>query len=513
MFRLKRATLAGATILATAWLGACSTNNAGTAAGEGNVLRVAQQAFPSTLDPHDANESAAAIVHRHLFQTLVTQTPEMEIVPNLATSWQQVNDTTIEFTLRQGVTFHNGDELTADDVVFSLLRALDNPRVSHIVGMLDASTVEAVDRYTVRVGTAEPFSPLLNHLSHPAGSIVPQQLITEIGDAAFADNPVGSGPFQYASRIHGDFVELDRFEDYTGTATDLDGMIFRTIIEGSSRIIELETGEIDVVLAVDPSDVSRVDNDANLVLHRAPDLRTEYLGFNVNNEYLSNVLVRRAIAHAINTEDIIHAVFEGIGARALGPIGPNVFGAYAGVEGHAFDPALSLELLAEAGLADGFELNFLIDEAPLRVAQATIIQNQLAQIGITASITTRDWATYIQETGEGAHDIFLLGWTTVTGDADYGLYALFHSRNAGAPGNRSFFENAELDALLDEAKATTDEATRIELYRQAQLIIVEEAPWAFIRHGENIVGLSGRVQNFELHPAAHHNLSVISLEN
>ncbi|MCL1948957.1 MAG: ABC transporter substrate-binding protein [Turicibacter sp.] len=513
MKRSKRLALAGLSVFATLALAACGTTPATDEPGtvsDSQSLTVASSAFPSNLDPHAQNESAAAIINRHIFQTLVTQTPDMEIAPNLAESWHNVDDRTVEFKIREGVTFHNGQPLTSQDVVFSIIRALESGVVSHIVGMIDPDSVVAIDDYTVQIGTVEPFSPLLNHLSHPAASVLPYG--TELQDEAFADSPIGSGPFKYAGRAAGDFVRIERFDDFVGEASTLEEITFRTIVEDSTRVIALETGEVDLVLNVAPSDVRRVEDTDGLTLLREPDLRTEYLGFNFNNEFLANPLVRRAISHAIDYDGIISAVFEGIGTRARGPLAPTVFGFYDGLEGYETDMDLARELLAEAGYEDGdISLLFLVDENQQRNQMATIIANSLRQIGIEVDIQTRDWSTYLTDTGDGVHDLFLLGWTTVTGDADYGLNALFHTNNIGAAGNRTFYSNPELDDLIDRAQLETDEATRLELYREAQQIIVEDAPWAFIRHGENIVGVSNRVQNFQLHPAAHHELTYVVL--
>lgn len=512
MSRSKKLSLLGVGILSIGYLAslsACGSASTGASAG-GNTLRVAAAAFPSTLDPHGGNEAAAAIVNRQVFETLVYQNTAMEIQPGLAKSWEYVDDRTIEFKLEEGVTFHNGEAFTAEDVVFSLNRALDSTFISHIVEMIDRDSLEAVDDYTVRVGTTEPFSPLLSHLSHPATAILDEGTVMDAGET-FADHPIGTGPFKYEDRVYGETITLVRNEDYYKDLATIDGIEFRTISEGSSRLIALETDEVDINLAVDPADVKRVEEDSHLTLVRDADLSTSYLGFNVSKEPFNNKLVRQAINYAVDVEGMIEAVYEGIGARAVGPIGSAVFGYHNNLAPYEYNPEKAKELLAEAGYPDGFTTTILTDENNVRVALATVIQNQLAAIGIQADVNQREWATYISETAEGKTDMFLLSWSTVTGDADYGLDALFHSRNKGAAGNRTFYENAQVDRLLDEGKVVTDEGKRLAIYEEVQEIIVEEAPWLFIRHGENLVGINNRVENFELHPAAHHNLSQIKL--
>ena len=243
---------------------------------------------------------------------------------------------------------------------------------------------------------------------------------------------------------------------------------------------------------------------------RDANLSVTYIGFNVDKAPFNDVRVRQAINLAVDMEAVVNAVYAGVGSPAKGPLGPNVFGANMDLEGWDRDLDTARALLAEAGFADGFTTTLWTNDNLQRVQIAEIVQNQLADVGITVEIVEVEWTKYLADTAAGLHDMFILGWTTVTADADYGLYALFHSSAVGTPGNRTFYRNARVDELLDLGRTTTDQAARLAAYREAQEIIRNEAPWVFTWNGENISGTQSNVTGFKQHPAGHHNLAGVS---
>lgn len=473
---------------------------------------VAQGADPASLDPHGKNEQPASRVRIQMFETLVNTDAEMNIHPGLAESWEQIDEQTWEFKLREGVLFHNGEELTANDVLYTFARAKEAPEVAHIVAaMLDLDACEALDTYTVRLVTTEPFGPMLTHLAHPAaGAIVNEKATEEAGDE-FGIKPVGTGPFKFVSWDIQEQIVLERYEDYWGEPAKTQRIVFRPISENTVRTIELETGAVHIAYDIPPNDVAKVEENDALQMIRASNFSTTYVGFNCAKEPFDDVRVRQAINYAVNMDEIVEAVYKGTGSPAKGALGPNVRFSNQDLEPYEYDPDKAIELLAEAGYGDGdIELVIWTNDNQLRVDIATMMVFQLSQVGITASQETVEWGAYLDDTAAGKHDLFILGWTTVTGDADYGLYALFHSSQHGEAGNRTFYTDERVDELLDEARAALDE-DRGALYYEAQQIIRDDAPWIFTWTGEDLVGADARIDGFELHPAGSYKLAPVSL--
>lgn len=491
-------------------IGGCSpSSDTGTVK---DVLVVAMGGNPVTLDPHGSNDQPSSRVHRQIYETLIYQTESLQLEPMLATSWTQVDELTFEFKLKQGVKFHNGEELTASDVKFTIERALKSAFIGHIVGAIDPEGITVVDTYTIRISTKQPFAPMLTHLAHPAMAILNEKAVLAAGDD-YGTNPVGTGPFKFASWDFDEKVTLTRFDDYHGAAPALREVVFRIVPDNTVRTIELETGGADIAYDIQPADVSRVDSDPNLVLVRDANLSVTYIGFNTEKAPFNDVRVRQAINLAIDMEAVVNAVYAGVGSPAAGPLGPNVFGANLSLAPYNRDLTAARALLAEAGFANGFNTTLWTNDNLQRVQIAEIVQNQLADVGIGIEIIEVEWSKYLADTAAGLHDMFILGWTTVTADADYGLYALFHSSAKGTPGNRTFYGNDRVDELLDLGRTTADQNARLAAYREAQEIIRDDAPWIFTWNGENLTGINKSVKGFVQHPAGHHKLDKVSFSD
>jgi peptide/nickel transport system substrate-binding protein len=207
---------------------------------------------------------------------------------------------------------------------------------------------------------------------------------------------------------------------------------------------------------------------------------------------------------------VVNAVYLGVGAPAKGPLGPNVFGANLDLVEYAKNIERAKQLLADAGFPNGFTTTIWTNENQARVDIAEIVQEQLAAVGIEVKIEVVEWTKYLADTAAGLHDMFILGWTTVTADADYGLFALFHSSAKGTAGNRTFYGNDRVDELLNIGRTTVDANARLAAYKEAQQIIRDDAPWIFTWTGENIAGTRANVVGFVQHPAGHHKLVDVS---
>lgn len=487
----------------------CGQKAAEETKGEKDTLVIAQGADAKSLDPHATNDQPSSRVSKQIYDTLVKATVDMELVPGLAESWEQLDETTWKFNIRKGVKFHNGEELKASDVKFSLDRMLASQKVAHIVEAIDS--VEVKDDYTVIIKTKEPFGPLLAHLSHTAASILNEKAVTEAGEN-YGQNPVGTGPFKFVSWEAGDRITLERFDDYYLGPAKVKRVIFRNITEGTNRTIGLETGEVDIAYDIEPIDKDRVANHEKLQLIEGPSLSYAYIGMNTQKAPFDNPKVRKAINYAINVDDIINAVLNGAGQKANSPIGPRVFGHNEEIKAYDYNPEKAKELLKEAGYENGFDTTIWTNDNPVRMQIAQIVQAQLKEVGINVTIEPLEWGSYLERTAKGEHDMFILGWVTVTADADYGLYALYHSSQHGGAGNRDFYTNPEVDKLLEEGRTAIDPEKREEAYKKAQEIIVNDAPDVMLYYGTQNAGTQKFVKGFELHPAGHHSIYTVSFE-
>jgi peptide/nickel transport system substrate-binding protein len=255
-----------------------------------------------------------------------------------------------------------------------------------------------------------------------------------------------------------------------------------------------------------PSDVARIEADENLTMLRQLNFTVNYIGFNTQHPPFDNRLVRQAINYAIDTDAIMSSILHNIGRPATGPIGAMVYGSISHeLTGYPYNPDRARELLAEAGYADGFSTTFWFNiPNPVREDIAELVQAQLRNVNIDVDLVSMEFATYLERTSAGEHDMFILGWGTMTGDADYGLYALFHSSAFGAPGNRAFFDDPRVDDLLDRGRAETNPEQRLAIYAEVQRIISDEAPWLFVNQDETLMATNPRLRGFEINPAGQH---------
>ena len=458
------------------------TPTTGDGSGETHLM-VVQPMMPTNFDPVLNSEIPAARAIGLIYNTLVYQDENMNFIPGLATSWEFLDAQTAVFTLREGVLFHNGNVMTADDVVFSLNRAGASAHVAAITNFIQEAV--ALDDHTVQLTTVEPFAPMLAHLAHSATSIVNREEVERIGDDAHGQAPVGTGPFRFYNHVAGDRFELARFEDFNavkpglpeGQLPVIEHITFRIVPEPGVRTIELETGAAHILVDVAATEVQRIRDHADLDMYEIPNFAVNtWLGFNVERAPFDDIRVRQAIAYAIDIETIVDVAWAGLGQIARGPL-PTTVGGAIEFPIHPINIERARELMAEAGFADGFSTNVWLNEGnAMRADAATMIQAQLRALNIETTINIYEWGVLLPGTADGEHDMALMGWTTSTGEADYGLYPLFHSNNFGAGGNRFFYHNPRVDYLINLGRTNTDHAFRMDAYREVQELIMEDMP-------------------------------------
>ena len=507
MKTMTRRSVAVAMVLLVAAGMAFATGVQETGPIDSDTLTIGMGAEPESLDPVKMTSAPAATVGEHVVERLIYMEEDGALTPMLATSWDSNDEGTVwTFDIREGTEFHDGEPLNAEAVAVNLRRFV-NPDVGAAYAFLlgTVEQIEAVDEYTLQLTLSQPFAPILSHLSHSfVGIVSPAQLEDLAPDETF-EVPVGTGPYEMVEWNRGESISLTVNEDYWGDVPQIPNVNFRFIPESSALIVALETGNIDAMMRVPPQEVDRLEADPNIEVVRQSSVRTIYIGFNNVREPFDDERVREALNYAVDKQAIVDGLFEGF-TVADAPVVPAVFG-HESVGPYEYNPERARELLAEAGYPDGFEMTIHhpTGRYPLDATVAEVIQDQLSDVGVEVTLETREWSSYLDFTSqppeEAEYDAFMLGWGTVTLDADYGLYALLHSRQWNPNGNnRGFYRNDEVDDLLDEARVTTDQDAREELYAQAIELIWDDAPWIFLYNQGQINANRTYVEGLIHHP-------------
>ena len=481
--------------------GATGTTAADAPAGGGGAdgdvrdeLTVAMATFIISLDPVMQNDTPSHQVRQMIFEPLIRFDPHtQELYGVLATNWDMPDAQTVNFELRQGVYFSNGDRFTGHDVAYTFERALESSFTRAMFGAIDH--VEVVDDYNVTFHLNMPFVPILNQLTFVQASIVNARAAQELGDA-FQDSPVGTGPFVLDHMVLGDRTVVTRNDNYWGPAPHLRQVTFRVVPEQSNRFIEVETGNADIALMIAPTDVPRAEETPSVELHRTPNFSYNYIGFNMRSDGpIADERVRHAITYALDIDAIVHNAFAGTGQRLTGPV-TSLTQYHIPME--PFTPNLdrARELLAEAGYPDGFSVRFWSNEGnQARADVGVMVQHQLREIGIEVTTEVVEWATYLERMGQAEHDMFILGWVGSM-DPDFHLYMLFHSENLGTSGNMSWLDHPEVDRLLDEGRMELDPVRRGEIYAEFQQLIRDIRPHIFLHQSEELNISTPEVRGF-----------------
>lgn len=473
-----------------------------------DTLVWAQGADITSLDPHQGKETPAVQVTKHIYDTLTVVNPETgELEPSLAESWEQTSDTSYVFKIRQGVKFHDGSELTAEDVKFSLDRAIASAAVSYIVDFIDA--VQVIDSYTVEISLDAPYAPALRNLSVPFSAIIPKAVV-EQDEEAFKLHPIGSGPYKLVEWKQGDSARLEAFGGYWGTPAVTKNLVMRVIPEAAQRTIALETGEIDLAYDILPNDMAKIDENPQLTLFEAPSLTCYYVSMNIKKAPFDNEKVRQAINYAIDRQLIIDTIACGAGQPADAIIAPLVFGYYSPGE-YEYNPEKAKELLAEAGYPDGFSTSLWVNDNQSRVEVCQALQAMFQDIGITCRVEVMEFGSFISGTSAGDHDMGYFGWVTSTTDADYTYYSLEHSSQQGAAGNRSFIDDPEVDELIEIGRSSADEAVRLKAYEDLAVRLKEISNNAPVIYNAITAGASAKVEGFVIDPIGYHKLDQVKV--
>ena len=494
-------------LLLSLFLVACGEKKSDSTETESKVVTVAQGAKPKSLDPYMYNAIPDLLVSRQFYNTLFSREKDGTIVPELAESYEYKNDKELDIVLKKGVKFHDGSELTADDVIFSIERMKKQPGSEVMVKEIDK--VEKVNDYEIKILLKNSSSPLLFNLAHPLTSIVNKKYVEAGNDLNIA--PMGTGAFKLVAYNDGEKIEMEAFQDYFEGAPKIQKLIIRSIPEDTSRLAALETGEIDIATGLAPINAQTVEANDKLELISEPTTATEYICLNVEKAPFTNKEFRQALNYAIDKKSIVDSIFSGKGKVAKSIVNPNVFGYYDGLEEFPYNPEKAKELIAKSGVKDTtFVLH--VNDNPVRLQVAQIIQANLKDIGVDVKIETLEWGTYVQKTGEGEFQAYLGGWVSGTSDADIVLYPLLDSKSIGASGNRARYSNPDFDKEVEMARTVLNPDERKEYYKNAQLIIQEDAPLINLYNKNENIGINKRILGFEYDPTTMHKFKNLDVK-
>jgi peptide/nickel transport system substrate-binding protein len=468
---------------------AASTAPATVEAGPTKVT-IAIGIDPLTLDPADETATMAMNIFSSMFDTLVEFDAEMHIKPSLATEWRNVDPTTWEFKLRSGVKFHNGEPVTAEDIAFSLNRIVHPDsklrRKSFLAGVKEA---KVVNESTIQVITSIPLAVVPNLMTYVY--IVPKTIV-EQDLAKFASAPIGSGPYQFKEWVKNEQTVLAKNPNYWRTPAQIDTVVWRTIPEDFSRISEVKTGGVDVIVFVPPDRVPELEQSSVLRVEKTPGLRTIFAGMNTWNKPFDNVKVRQAMNYAVDKNALITNLLGGFAVQNGSPVSKSVPGFCAQVQPYPYDPAKAKQLLAEAGYPDGFEITLEATPAmylqDVQIIQA--IAGQLEGVGVKVKSNLQEWALYWPRwLGKEVPGFYFLGF----GNGLVDSHAIFTSHLWKA-GRGLYFNHPELDALVAKGVGTFDTAERNKTYCDAQKFTHEQAPWIFLYDTVDLYAVRNRIE-------------------
>jgi peptide/nickel transport system substrate-binding protein len=476
-------------------------------------FRIALREDPDSLDPTQARTYVSRIVFAGMCDKLFDINEKLEIVPQLATSYEWTDPKTLVIKLRQGVVFHDGEKMDANAVKYSLERHLNMQgsfRRSEINAM---DHVEVVDPATVKIVLKAASSPFLAQLTDRSGMIVSPKA-AEAEGKDFTLKPVCAGPFRFVERVPQDHITLERFPQYWDAGRiKLDRVTYQTIPDSSIRLANLQAGSIELSEYVVPTDVDAVKKDPRLKLAMMDSLGFQTIELNVGNGPRAkspigeDPRVRRAFERAIDRDALVQVVYNGLYAPAAQGIPPASPMHVSSVKPQGRDVEAAKKLLQEAGVKTPVVVHLTVPNNPDLRQAGEIIQSMAAEAGFDVQITASEYASALDAANRGEFEAFLTAWSGRV-DPDGNLYSFYHT---GGPLNDMHYSNKTVDTVLDQARAVSDPAQRRDLYAKMMAQLDQDRPLIYLWFQKNIVGMSAKVQGFQQVPDGMIRLQGVSL--
>ena len=470
----------------------------GVVQAQNDRLIIGATAEVSGFDPRIATDVPSFERINVIMEPLVVFDRGLGLQPRLATGWELADDlSTITFSLREGVTWHDGSPFTAADVRFTFETVLDPD-----FGALNRSLYTAIasidtpDDFTVVFNLSDPNAFLVNNIAR-------MPIVQDGVDGTEANQrPIGTGPYKFVSQVRDDRLVLERYDGYWGGVGSIPTIEFRVIPEASTRLLAIEAGEVDMTQGQLPTtELARLDADPLLVLERTPGAGYTYLAFNMRSEPLDDVRVRQALNHLIPRQAIVDRVMAGNAFPGISMLLPTMPWFNPDVRQYDYNPELARQLLQDAGVDFARPLRLFTNENnPARVLILEILEFEFAQIGLNLEVRAEEFGAFIarvQQTDD--YDMFILGWGGQL-DPDRSMVRQFHSGDLGSS-NYSYYANPRVDELLELGRRTDPASPEsVAIYQEASAIVVEESPYAFIFYTEETALYQPYIAGFHVHP-------------
>ncbi len=469
---------------------------------------IARSTDANTLDTGYAYYEGEIDLMYHIYEGLVRfADDDLNVEPALALDWDVSEDGTVwTFNLREGVQFHDGSEFNADAVEFSFMRILDEDHPYYGLGdqglaymdwLLGSALAEvrAVDDYVVEFELVEPFGPFLTYMGMYSQYIVSPTAVEEHGEA-FASNPSGTGPFMFSEWRRDEYIVLEKFDGYWGDQPAIQSIVWKVVPDESTRLMELQAGQVHAIKSIAPAQLDTIANDENLRMMQKPGANLFFAAINHEAEPFDDVRVRRAVMHAINFEELVETLYEGLGTWAKTPMPPTIFGFYDDIEPYEYSVETAVSLLEEAGYPEGFDTTLHVFAESRGyigrpVDAAEIMSSYLGQAGINAEVIVNEWGTHRSLLREFEHDIGFVGWFDVPHPNNFLNALLLRAVD-------SHYRPDELSALSDQALSSYDRAEQAQYYREMQEISHRDVGMIPIAHSDYTAVVLSDISGFEL---------------
>ena len=418
-----------------------------------------------TLDPHEASDTYSIEVISMIYEQLIGIGKDGKYRPELAETWEIADDTQYVFHLRKGVRFHNGREMTADDVVFSLERA--KRHISSKAALENVRSVEALDEYTVKITTESPYSTLMRNLTTSYTSILCKSAVENDELAEI----VGTGPMIFTQYKPNYQTVLTRNNEYRDDKASVTTLTRRVIPDDSARTIALENGEIDYVSNLQSVDIERVKENPSLKTFETVSSNIAYLGFNTSKAPFNDIRVRQALHLATDKQKIIDSVYEGYGTACKSVFPTTLEGYNDELDLYPFDVERARKTLTASGYPDGFDMEIVLSSDD-RSRMAQILQDDYKKIGVNITISQMEFSSFLQYLEDDKHDAFIMSWSEGS-NHDLTVTTNFHSKG----GNRMHYSNVTVDQIIERARETLDWEMREPLYKELQKLVMHDSVW------------------------------------
>jgi peptide/nickel transport system substrate-binding protein len=472
------------------------------------------ESSPANLDPRVGADASSQYLDSLIFSSLVARDDHMDIVPDLATSWEQPDPVTYVLHLRRGVRFHDGHRLTAADVKYTFDSVLSGQIKTPKRGSFRlVQSVEARDDATIIFHLREPYASFLFSFVRPAIGIVPRG-----AGAEMAIHPMGSGPFRFVSARPDEEIVLERNPDYFGEPPKIRLLSFRVVPDATTRALELRKGSADIALdSLAPDMASVLTSDSRLALEEKPGTNITYIGVNFDDKLLARRDVRQALAFAMDRDALIRYLLRGEARAAASLLPPSHWAFEPEVTGYNYDPQRAEHLLDAANLPrgpDGIRLHLALKTSTEESARvlAGALQEEWGRIGVRLEIRPLEIGTLLADVNRGSFQLSLLRWIGANSDPDIFNF-VFNSRMTPPAGaNRGNYRNPDLDDLLDRARVEPDREVRRALYSQVQKIVAVDQPYLLLWYPDRVCVYNRRIAGLRITPAGGYDfLDSISL--